>query len=467
MNRLTLFSSVALMACSSDVSITQQSTRLVVTPQVADAGLVAVGQSSTVTLQFDAMSAGDINIRAIDILNIEGSFFSFEGELPVVPGNGSTTVDVLYHPTDLGYHQAKLTVLSDSKDSEIEIYVRGAARDAAASVWPPVLDFGVVHVGESIQEPLYIRNDGNVPLHLTESLFTNPAFSTSFTSSDPLNPGKAWYLPIRFEPTSEEADGAELTFNFGITGLLAPVDLRANDCENGTPASYDEDADGYTSCSGDCDDSDPSAHPGADEVADGVDQDCDGVIDEGTEAYDDDGDGYTELEGDCNDGDEAVHPGMTEDFDNGKDDDCDGVTDYGGKDLDSDGYALDAGDCDDDDDTVYPGAEELADGIDNDCDGTIDEGTINYDDDGDGMSEAAGDCDDTDDTIYKGATEIADWQDNNCDGTVDEGTTNYDDDGDGYSELGGDCDDTDASIGPATLEVIGDGIDNDCDGVNS
>ena len=87
-----------------------------------------------------------------------------------------------------------------------------------------------------------------------------------------------------------------------------------------------------------------------------------------------------------------------------------------------------------------------ADGIDNDCDGTVDEGTTNYDDDGDGMSEAAGDCDDTDDTIYKGAPETADWQDNNCDGTVDEGTKNYDDDGDGYSELGGDCDDSDASI---------------------
>ena len=467
MNRYLMIGLIPLVACTSDVSISEQVKRMAVTPQVADAGIVAVGQSTTVTLQLDSLSPGDITVRAIDVLNIEGNFFTFDGEAPVIPGNETVELELLYNPTELGYHQARVTIVSDSKDTEIEVFVRGAARDAAASVWPPVLDFGVVNDGESKQEPLYIRNDGNIPLTLSEALFTDSAYSTTFAMGDTLLPGKAWYLPITFSPSSDTPSNSELTFDFGITGLLSPVDLRANDCENGTPAAYDTDSDGYTSCSGDCDDTDPDVHPGAEEVADGVDQDCDDIIDEGTEAYDDDGDGYTELEGDCNDGDETVNPSVTEDLTNGKDDDCDGVTDYGGKDVDGDGYAIDAEDCDDGDDTVYPGAEELADGIDNDCDGIIDEGTVDYDDDGDGMSESAGDCDDTDKTIYKGATEVADWQDNDCDGTVDEGTTNYDDDGDGYSELGGDCDDTNDKIGPATLEVIGDGIDNDCDGVKS
>jgi hypothetical protein len=86
------------------------------------------------------------------------------------------------------------------------------------------------------------------------------------------------------------------------------------------------------------------------------------------------------------------------------------------------------------------------------------------DDDGDGVTEAAGDCDDTDATMFPGATELADWQDNDCDGTVDEGTSHYDDDGDGASEQGGDCNDGNPAIGPASLEVTGNAVDEDCDG---
>ncbi|MFO0004146.1 MAG: MopE-related protein, partial [bacterium] len=91
------------------------------------------------------------------------------------------------------------------------------------------------------------------------------------------------------------------------------------------------------------------------------------------------------------------------------------------------------GDCDDADNTAYPRATEVADWIEHDCDGTVDEGTTAYDDDGDGYTEIGGDCDDADNTAYPRATEVADWIEHDCDGTVDEGTTAYDDDGDGYT----------------------------------
>jgi len=88
-------------------------------------------------------------------------------------------------------------------------------------------------------------------------------------------------------------------------------------------------------------------------------------------------------------------------------------------DADCDGYIED--DCDDDDPEVHPSGKEGTgdgDGKDNDCDGTIDEGTLDFDDDGDGWTENEGDCDDRDDTRSPGTEEvIGDSHDSNCDGT--------------------------------------------------
>ncbi|RAJ16144.1 putative metal-binding motif-containing protein, partial [Olleya aquimaris] len=80
-------------------------------------------------------------------------------------------------------------------------------------------------------------------------------------------------------------------------------------------------------------------------------------------------------------------------------------------------------DCDDTNSAIYPGNIEICDGIDNNCDGNIDEG---FDQDGDGFTTCQGDCDDSDASINPNATEICDGIDNNCDGNIDEG---FDQDG--------------------------------------
>jgi len=195
------------------------------------------------------------------------------------------------------------------------------------------------------------------------------------------------------------------------------LDADGDNFGTGTPRCLCR-ADGLfrATVSGDCNDSDPSINPEAVEMCDGRDNDCDGTIDEegaqGCIFYYKDVDGDTfgtsdrkclclpsgsyraSRVGDCDDTDPNVFPGAPE-VCNGKDDNCDGITDpessVGCKtyyiDWDNDGFgpapvfrclcaptapwtATTLGDCDDRDPAVYPGAPAVC-GKDGDCDGNI------------------------------------------------------------------------------------------------
>jgi hypothetical protein len=137
-----------------------------------------------------------------------------------------------------------------------------------------------------------------------------------------------------------------------------------------------------------------------------------------------DGDGFdsTAFGGDdCDDDDPFVFPGATR-F---PDPDGDGAVAVAELDYDCDGemevFESNRFDCDETDPRIPRPEEAEPTGVDEDCDGLVDEGTVAFDDDGDGVTEADGDCRDDDPSVRPGRPEQPDCKDNDCNGVVDDG----------------------------------------------
>lgn len=282
---------------------------------------------------------------------------------------------------------------------------------------------------------------------------------------------------------------------------------------------------GYIPDNTDCNDNNINTNPSATEICDGIDNNCDGQIDEGVtyvlQYVDADGDDYGDINSppnyfctlqpgfsltndDCDDSgspySHSNNPGAAEICGDGMDNDCDGNIDEGCGCINGEvrpcfntnAYGSCVGQeicvngvwsaCD----ASIP-SEEICNGIDDDCDGQIDEGcciyTYYHDNDNDSWGDGSNsitsfsstpplgyvnrpfDCDDNNNTVFPMAPEInGDGIDNDCFGGDNVAASNTDMDGDGITE-DYDCDETDGNVYPGAIEPCGGNLDINCDGI--
>ena len=277
----TALLALVLVGCNQDISVDKVQPNLEVTPDPADVGDVLVGGTDQAELTLTRVSGGEVEIRSVTIENLSGAFFTWDETLPFVSNDAPGTLVITYAPTEIGWHEANVTITYNNEDEpSIEVGVRGHGVMGAARLYPSLLDFGAVPAGSAESKSITVVNEGDIALTLDGASFSDPRFTLNETTPLVIAPAVSMDVTFSFSADSDAAVEGTATLDFGGTVDLPDVFLRANDCAHGDPSIYDEDADGYTTCGGDCDDSEASAHPGGTEVCNAVDDDCDGTIDE-------------------------------------------------------------------------------------------------------------------------------------------------------------------------------------------
>lgn len=359
---------------------------LVVRPRSYDFGYVNPGETdpSIAYIGLENVGSGDVTLSSVVLSDECDTSFSLEMAPPadyVLVPDESTLAQVRFDPTDDNAAYCQLVVGSDDPASpEIFVTLTGNSGSDPNNHPPSV----AIRSPENGYRYSTIR-DMELELNIFDVDQPAPSLSCRIKSAvlqnavladctAPDASGHFW-VSIPSDSFDPGSDTIVVTVTDG-NGVSAEASVSV--VIDAAYPSTDDDGDGFGTVSideqpTDCDETNRYTYPEAAEVFDGADNDCDGLVDEGTDGYDDDGDDVSEDEGDCNDYNERAYPGAFESPD-GVDNDCDGTVDEGTTlyDNDGDGYAGVNNDCDDTDPTVNPTAEELCDGFDNDCDGLID-----------------------------------------------------------------------------------------------
>jgi len=451
------------------------------TPDTVEDTFIALSPNIEWTLR-----AVNGNLEDDEVEKVSSSTMILNGEEVLQPKQFNQNVNLIESEVFLNTNNTVQTTLKSKPGGQLTVSIIGEDNNSPTALWDAPLANQIFN-NISVLAQVSLNDDisGLDP----QSLIILLDGTTDVTDQ---------FSPPLIQPTLAITLQADLDI---VTEGSHTLKVQVSDLAGNQPVianvpfivSLDQDGDGFTPVQGDCDDDNADINPGATELCNAIDDNCDAQIDEGFFVGNACSDGVGECAANGNlicTGDDlgtvcdAATGDPSAEVCDGLDNNCDGVVDDAPIDIGTVCSSTGIGEC------VTGGVEqcvagaltcdavegtptaELCDTLDNDCDGTID----NSFDVGGACSAGVGTCEEAgtlqcaiDGTSACNAipgtptAEICDnGIDEDCNGS-DLSCADVDQDMDGFTPNQGDCNDGDDSIFPGATEVC-DGIDNDCNG---
>ncbi len=304
---------------------------IVVDPFEVDFGEVQLGQVGQMFFDIRNTGGSPLVVGQIELLG-GGEFAVLQQAVPDIGPDSSARVDVTYSPVGAVGADSGLVRLTcnDPIQAEVLVSLSGIGTDPELVLEPAQIDFGPIYQGFTAGPQLVtVRNGGFGTLEVTDirlAIGSNPDYVMQNPPALPasLTPGQSVQVELYFTPSGsglrtaavevagsdvdnpllsvpisgsgtdcepgtwdineDPADGCEYECDLTNDGVEECGNALDEDC-SGSPDDKDVDGDGYIdqACGGgtDCDDNNPQSHPGATEIQDAADNNCDGVVDEG------------------------------------------------------------------------------------------------------------------------------------------------------------------------------------------